>query len=558
MARTSALRGGVTCLLLFSAAGASAADRIVGTTAEFAAALAAAMPGDQVLLQPGVYGGGHFRANLQQVTIRSLNPQDPAVIDGGANGIQLSDARDVTIADLTFRNQTGNGLNIDDGGTFDTPTTAITLRNLTVRDIVTAGNHDGIKLSGVTGFVIDGVRIHNWGTGGSAVDMVGCHHGLIQNSQFVHTSTSYAGATLQPKGGSKEIVFRANRIELPRGAGRAVQAGGSTGTPFFRFIDGDSNYEADRITAEGNVIIGGMSAFSWVNIDGGIFHHNAVHRPGNWVARILNENQGNTIVDTQNGRFLDNRIVYNDVANEFSTAINVGPETVPASFQFARNRWLNLANPTSAGSTPSLPTAETGGVYGDTTLGSELDSAIVWDFPWGKWVVNANQVPKTVEIANFAAFRRAMPGSTAEFDPLDADPLSGDWSAVPLSAATIELPAFSQAILIDLQACPNCFSSTGDFNGDGVVNLADYETWRAAYGASSVAADGNGDGLVDGADYVLWRHAASGVGQQSASAQAGFLLVPEPRAFWLAITSALLARLPRASGEFSGAPSSAR
>ncbi len=32
--------------------------------------------------------------------------------------------------------------------------------------------------------------------------------------------------------------------------------------------------------AEGNVIIGGSSAFSWVNIDGGVFHHNLVHRPG--------------------------------------------------------------------------------------------------------------------------------------------------------------------------------------------------------------------------------------------------------------------------------------
>ena len=133
----------------------------------------------------------------------------------------------------------------------------------------------------------------NWGTGGSAVDMVGCHRGLIQNSHFLHTNTNNGGTTLQPKGGSKDITFRANRIDLPRGAGRAVQAGGSTGTQFFRFVDGDSGYEANEIVAEGNVIIGGSSAFSWVNIDGGVFHHNVVSRPGQWVARILNENQGN-------------------------------------------------------------------------------------------------------------------------------------------------------------------------------------------------------------------------------------------------------------------------
>ena len=329
----------------FIVATASAADRVVATTAEFSAALAAAAAGDRILLQPGVYAGGHSRTNLQQVTIRSVDPNNPAIIDGGRNAIQLSDAQQVTISDLEFRNQTANGLNIDDGGSFDTPSTGITLRNITVRDIANPGNRDGIKLSGVTGFLIENVRVLNWGTGGSAVDMVGCHHGLIQNSLFAHTNTAAAGTTLQPKGGSKDITFRANRIELPRGSGRAVQAGGSTGTEFFRFIDGDSNYEANQITAEGNVIVGGMSAFSWVNIDGGVFHHNFVHRPGNWVARILNENQGNAIVDSQNGRFHDNRVVYNDVASEFSTAVNVGPETVPASYQFARNRWLNLANP---------------------------------------------------------------------------------------------------------------------------------------------------------------------------------------------------------------------
>ena len=317
------------CFALLSAGHSLGVDRVVSTTAQFSAALAAAGAGDQIILQPGVYGGGHYRANLQQVTIRSADPANPAIIDGGSNGIQLSDAANVTISDLVFRNQVDNGLNIDDGGTFDTPAVNLTLRNITVRDIVTAGNHDGIKLSGVNDFLIENVQVLNWGTGGSAVDMVGCHRGLIQNSNFIHTNSANAGTTLQPKGGSKDITFRANRIELPRGSGRAVQAGGSTGTPFFRFVDGDSGYEANQIVAEGNVIIGGSSSFSWVNIDGGVFHHNVVSRPGQWVARILNENGGLPIVDTQNGIFQDNRIVYNDTASEFSTAVNVGPETLP-------------------------------------------------------------------------------------------------------------------------------------------------------------------------------------------------------------------------------------
>ncbi len=60
------------------------ADRIVATTAEFSSALAAAAAGDRILLQPGVYAGGHYRENLQQVTIRSVDPNNQAIIDGGS------------------------------------------------------------------------------------------------------------------------------------------------------------------------------------------------------------------------------------------------------------------------------------------------------------------------------------------------------------------------------------------------------------------------------------------------------------------------------------------
>jgi hypothetical protein len=538
--------GGVAVLSFFMIAPAAsmAVDRVVGTTAEFSDALEAAVAGDQILLRPGVYGGDHYRANLRQVVIRSLDPNNPAIFDGGGNAIQLSDAQRVTIQDLEFRNQTGNGLNIDDGASFDTPSTEITLRNITVRDIATPGNRDGIKLSGVTGFLIDGVRVHNWGTEGSAVDMVGCHHGLIQNSLFAHTSAAHAGTTLQPKGGSKDITFQANRIELVRGAGRAIQAGGSTGSPFFRFIDGDSGYEADQIVAEGNVIVGGASAFSWVNIDGGVFHHNFVHRPGNWVARILNENQGSAIVDTQNGRFHDNRVVYNDVGAEFSTAVNVGPETLPSTYSFARNRWLNLANPSPSGSTPELPVAETNGIYGDETLNSPV-AVLVWEFPWGKWIVNANPEANSVDVSNFASLRRAIPGDSAQFHPLQMDPLIGQWNAAVIPAATIALPAFSQTILIDPQICPNCFSAAGDYNGDGIVTQADYDLWRAKFGSADAVADGNGDGVIDAADYVVWRNAAGKAGRLIGSAIVNATLVPEPTAVWLVLSSAVLAGASR-------------
>ncbi|QDT69018.1 FG-GAP repeat protein [Planctomycetes bacterium MalM25] len=62
----------------------------------------------------------------------------------------------------------------------------------------------------------------------------------------------------------------------------------------------------------------------------------------------------------------------------------------------------------------------------------------------------------------------------------------------------------------------------GDFNGDGLVDAADYTVWRDADGATQIghAADANGDGAVNSADYDLW---VANYGQSLAS-----IAVPEP------------------------------
>ncbi len=45
----------------------------------------------------------------------------------------------------------------------------------------------------------------------------------------------------------------------------------------------------------------------------------------------------------------------------------------------------------------------------------------------------------------------------------------------------------------------------GDFNRDGMVDVADYTIWRDSLGStSSLAADANRNGIVDASDYDLW------------------------------------------------------
>lgn len=443
------------CLVavLASSSVALAEERRVATTEELAAALEAAAEGDEIVLEAGTYEGKLYRENLRQVTIRSADRDNPAVIKGGDFGLQLSDPEKVTLSDLVFEGQLDNGINIDDGGSYETPARDVRLIRIGVRNIVNPGNNDAIKMAGVENFVIDGARIQNWGDEGSAIDFVGCRNGLVQNSLLAHTVLKVGGSGIRPKGGSKNITIRANRVELPLGSGRAIQAGGSTDAEFFRFAEGDKDYEADDITIEGNVVVGGGSAFSWVNIDGGIVHHNLVHGPSPWVLRILNENEGSAVVATQNGEFLDNQVAY-ETRGDFNSVVNVGDNTEPGTFRFAGNHWLNLADPTAEGSRPKLPVEEQDGVYGET-LPNALDRPQVWAFPWGKWIVNATGEEQSVEVPDHADLKQAKL-EAARFAPLESRLIDGKWSVEELSGETLTLPAMSQAILINPANCGGC------------------------------------------------------------------------------------------------------
>jgi hypothetical protein len=76
----------------------------------------------------------------------------------------------------------------------------------------------------------------------------------------------------------------------------------------------------------------------------------------------------------------------------------------------------------------------------------------------------------------------------------------------------------------------------GDFNGDEIVDAADYTTWRDHLGGTHNL-NGNGDetggsaGLVDQADYNLWKSSFGNVG--SALGGAAVASVPEPTTCWL-------------------------
>lgn len=79
----------------------------------------------------------------------------------------------------------------------------------------------------------------------------------------------------------------------------------------------------------------------------------------------------------------------------------------------------------------------------------------------------------------------------------------------------------------------------GDYNGDGVVDAADYTVWRDTSGMTGVglAADGDRDGDVDAADYQVWLDTYGQVVTTSGASASGSS-TPEPGALMLAMLAA--------------------
>jgi T5SS/PEP-CTERM-associated repeat protein len=97
---------------------------------------------------------------------------------------------------------------------------------------------------------------------------------------------------------------------------------------------------------------------------------------------------------------------------------------------------------------------------------------------------------------------------------------------------------------------------TGDYNGDGIVDAADYTVWRDSLGqiGTGLAADGDGNGVVDQADFDVWsahfgEMASTGSGASASS------VTPEPTTLSLIATFLFcisLQRLTRTDTQHKG------
>jgi len=330
-------------------------------TLEHAAAVV--VPGDRILIHAGNYPGSAYIVDLHGTAVNPVvvsgAPGEARPVLGSASvgeAIHLSDPAWVVLQDLVVAGPTGNGINIDDGGDYATPAHHVVVRRVDIHDIGVGGNQDCLKLSGLDDFWVLGSDLSRCGAGGSGIDMVGCHRGLVEGSSFRNTGAN----AIQAKGGSADCVFRGN---LMVDAGdRAMNLGGSTGLPFFRPLT--ANYEARNLQALANVVVRSQAPVAYVGCDACLVANNTFYLPQKWVARILQESTYPGFLPCQAGRFINNVVVFDHAL--VSVFVNVGPNTDAPSFSFANNLWFARDDPTFSG--PTLPVTESNPVVQQNPL----------------------------------------------------------------------------------------------------------------------------------------------------------------------------------------------
>jgi hypothetical protein len=358
----------LTMLILIGSNVASGLTLEVGpgkTYANPSQAAANAQPGDTILIYPFEYRGTFFIRNLngtedQWITILGV-ARESVVFRGGTEGLHFSNISYVRIGKLSFTEQTGNGMNIDDGGVFDQPSHHVNISDCHFYRMNAQGNNDFLKLSGLEDFWVENCLFEDGANGGSAIDMVGCHRGWIGQNHFYRMGSN----CIQAKGGTQYIRIEANWFQ--DGGQRTLNLGGSTGLEFFR--PQNARFEAADLEVYSNVFIGSWAPVAYVGAVRIVVANNTFYRPQNWVIRILQET-----VDTMrffpcgDNAFINNVIVTNQ---SLSRHVNIGPNTAPETFVFSHNLWFNEDDPTQ--SRPVLPVPEQSQLHGEDPLLLNVD-----------------------------------------------------------------------------------------------------------------------------------------------------------------------------------------
>ncbi len=152
-----------------------------------------------------------------------------------------------------------------------------------------------------------------------------------------------------------------------------------------------------------------------------------------------------------------------------------------------------------------------GGVFGDISINAQTDSiasssiygSIDSSNPDRMVLVAINRSDRSQEAAIRITHDRVLRSAEVyQLTSANAAPVQlADITLTELNAFLYTMPAYSVTTLV-----LSSDGLAGDFNGNGIVDAADFTVWRDTFGATGdgLAADANYDRVVDTRDYDIW------------------------------------------------------
>lgn len=310
-------------------------------------------PGTEIILLPGNYGRlSTIDFQGTEAAPIKIRGQGAAIIDadstpGNGNGLTLREVRYLVLENIQIQDTPFHGINIDDGGSFDTPSEFVIFRNLRIQNSgQLGGNLDCIKMSGVDNFYLINNDLsacqQNTPANGECIDMVGAHNGIIHGNRFGNNNQH----CVQTKGGSSDILIHGNVFSNV--GGHAINIGGSTDPNLIR--PQNSPTEAQRIRAMSNIIINAeAAAAAFIACWDCEFINNTVINPGRWPIRLLEGGSDGNLFPSLRATVANN--IFQFSSNRVSTHLNIGQgmnANDVASSQFFSNLWFSIDNPNFA------------------------------------------------------------------------------------------------------------------------------------------------------------------------------------------------------------------
>jgi hypothetical protein len=346
--------------------------------------------------------------------------------------------------------------------------------------------------------------------------------GLIRGDGIVAKNVNNnAGGEIRAEAGKRIKLTGVSGLN----AGRVNLQGGTA-----EFTQSLSNAVGGQIIGRGTLITGGLTNNGFVVLSSGIsdvygdVHNAGSTSPGNITITGRSDvtfwddftNDAGTILKVDSGSSATFFAPYNGSGISGTGAAffeaDISPGFSPATDTFGGN--------VSLGSTANLK-MELGG----NSPGSQFDQLHVS----GQLIVDG--ILRVVLINNFT------PVAGQAFDLFDWGSLSGTF-------ASIQLPALAGGLTWNTSQLYTAgllsVNLLGDYNGNGIVDAADYTVWRDTLGSTTnLAADGNINGQIDADDLAVW-NSDFGHTAGNGSAAAAFGTVPEPATLSLLSVGSLI------------------